>query len=77
MSIDWEECDPESGVITQVLGRSYRDHNETGTYVRRESREHMERFVYEGCPILPGIHRGAGDERLPSEATDRGFTTLL
>ena len=43
MSIDWEECDPESGVITQVLGRSYRDHNETGTYVRRELSEHMER----------------------------------
>jgi hypothetical protein len=29
MRIDWEECDPDSGVITQVLGRSYRDHEET------------------------------------------------
>ena len=28
MRISWEECDPESGVITQVLGRSYRDHEE-------------------------------------------------
>jgi hypothetical protein len=26
--IGWEECDPESGMITQVLGRSYRDHEE-------------------------------------------------
>ena len=26
MRISREECDPESGVITQVLGRSYRDH---------------------------------------------------
>jgi hypothetical protein len=43
MSIGWEECDPESGVITQVLGRSYRDHDETRTYVRRELSEHMER----------------------------------
>ena len=39
MSIDWEECDPESGVITQVLGRSYRDHEETRTHVRRELSE--------------------------------------
>jgi hypothetical protein len=30
-----------------------------------------------GCPILPGIHRGAGEERLLSEATNRDFTTLL
>ena len=41
--IDWEECDPESGVITQVLGRSYRDHEETRTHVRRELSEYMER----------------------------------
>ena len=45
MRIDWEECDPESGVITQVLGRSYRDHEETRTYVRRELSEYMERSV--------------------------------
>jgi len=38
-----EECDPESGVITQVLGRSYRDHDETRTHVRRELSESMER----------------------------------
>ena len=43
MRIDWEECDPDSGVITQVLGRSYRDHEETRTHVRRELSEHMER----------------------------------
>ncbi len=43
MRIDWEECDPESGVITQVLGRSYRDHEETRTHVRRELSEYMER----------------------------------
>ena len=36
MRIDWEECDPDSGVITQVLGRSYRDHEATRTHVRRE-----------------------------------------
>ena len=45
MRISWEECDPESGVITQVLGRSYRDHEETRTHVRRELGEHMERPV--------------------------------
>jgi hypothetical protein len=43
MRIGWEECDPESGVITQVLGRSYRDHEETRTHVRRELSEYMER----------------------------------
>ncbi len=43
MRIDWEECDPESGVITQVLGRSYRDHEETRTHVGRELSEYMER----------------------------------
>jgi len=43
MRISWEECDPESGVITQVLGRSYRDHEETRTHVRRELSEYMER----------------------------------
>ena len=43
MRISWEECDPESGVITQVLGRSYRDHDETRTHVRRELSEYMER----------------------------------
>jgi hypothetical protein len=36
MRIDREECDLESGVITQVLGRSYRDHEETRTHVGRE-----------------------------------------
>lgn len=45
MRIDWEECYPESGVITQVLGRSYRDHEETRTYVRRELSEYLERSV--------------------------------
>ncbi|HET9964064.1 MAG TPA: hypothetical protein VFQ10_01605 [Rubrobacter sp.] len=35
--------DPESGVITQVLGRSYRDYAETRTHVRRELSEYMER----------------------------------
>ena len=43
MRIDWEECDPESGVVTRVLGRSYRDHEETRTHVSRELSEHMER----------------------------------
>ncbi len=43
MRISWEECDPESGMITQVLGRSYRDHEETRTHVRRELSEYMER----------------------------------
>lgn len=43
MRISWEERDPESGVITQVLGRSYRDHEETRTHVRRELSEYMER----------------------------------
>ena len=41
--IGWEECDPESGMITQVLGRSYRDHDETRTHIRRELSEYMER----------------------------------
>jgi hypothetical protein len=45
MRISWEECDPKSGVITQVLGRSYRDHEETRTHVRRELSEYMERFI--------------------------------
>jgi hypothetical protein len=45
MRIDWEECDPESGVTTRVLGRSYRDHDETRTFVRRELSEYMERPV--------------------------------
>ena len=45
MRIDREECDPESGMITQVLGRSYRDHDETRTHVGMESREYMERTV--------------------------------
>jgi hypothetical protein len=39
MRIDWEERDPERGVITQVLGRSYRDHEETMTHVRGELSE--------------------------------------
>ena len=43
MRIGWEECDPESGVIMQVIGRSNRDHDETRTHVRRELSEHMER----------------------------------
>jgi hypothetical protein len=43
MSIDLEECDPESGVITQVLGRSYLDYAETRSHVGRELSEHMER----------------------------------
>jgi hypothetical protein len=43
MRSDWEECDPESGVITQVRGRSYRDHDETRTHVRRKLSEYMER----------------------------------
>ncbi len=43
MCIGWEECDPECGVITQVLGRSYRDHDETRTNVRRELSEYMDR----------------------------------
>jgi hypothetical protein len=42
MRIEWEECDPESGVITQVLGRSYLGYAETRSHVRRES---MERFI--------------------------------
>jgi predicted site-specific integrase-resolvase len=48
MRIDWEECDPESGVITQVLGRSCRDHDETRTYVRRDlCQEGVERVYGE------------------------------
>ena len=43
MRIDWEKCDPESGVITQVLGRSYSDHEETRIHVSRELSEHIER----------------------------------
>jgi hypothetical protein len=43
MRIGWEECDPESGVITQVPGRSYRDHEETRSHVGRELSESMER----------------------------------
>jgi hypothetical protein len=45
MRIDWEECDPESGMITQVLGRSYLDYAETRTHVSRELSESMERLV--------------------------------
>ena len=45
MRIGWEECDPESGVITQVLGSSYLDYAETRTPVRRELSESMERLV--------------------------------
>jgi hypothetical protein len=45
MRIDWEKRDPENGVITRVLGRSYRNHDETRTQVGRESREYMERTV--------------------------------
>ena len=44
MRIGWEECDPESGVIRQVLGRSYLDYEETMSNVRRVSSESMERF---------------------------------
>jgi hypothetical protein len=40
-----EECDPESGVITQVLGRSYLDYAETRSHVGRELSESMERFI--------------------------------
>ena len=43
MRIGWEECDSESGVITQVHGRSCRDHDETRTHVRRELSDYMER----------------------------------
>jgi hypothetical protein len=45
MRIGWEECDPESGVITQVLGRSYLDYAETRSHVGRELSEYMERSV--------------------------------
>ena len=45
MRISWEECDPESGLITQVLGRSYLDHEETRTHVRRVLSESMERVI--------------------------------
>jgi hypothetical protein len=45
MCIGWEECDSESGVITQVLGRSYCDHDETRTHIGRELSEHMESSV--------------------------------
>jgi hypothetical protein len=43
--IGWEECDPESGVITQVLGRSYLDYAEARSHVGRVSSESKERFV--------------------------------
>jgi hypothetical protein len=42
MRIGRVEFDPESGVITQVLGRSYRDREEARTHVRRELSEYME-----------------------------------
>jgi hypothetical protein len=45
MRIDWEECDLESGMITQVLGRSYLDYAETRTHVGRVLSEYMERFI--------------------------------
>ena len=45
MRISWEECGPKSGVITQVLARSYRDHEETRSHVRRALSEYMERFI--------------------------------
>jgi hypothetical protein len=45
MRIGWEECDPESGVITQVLGRSYLDYAETRGHVGRVLSESMERFI--------------------------------
>ena len=44
MRIGWEEYDPKSGVITQVLGRSYRDHEETRSHVGRELSENMEKM---------------------------------
>jgi hypothetical protein len=43
--IGWEECDPESGVITQVLGRSYLDYAETRTHVGRVLSDYMERYI--------------------------------
>ena len=42
MLVGWVEFNPESGLITQVRGMSYRDHEETRTHVRRKF---MERFV--------------------------------
>ena len=45
MRISWEECDPESGVITQVLGMSYLDYAETRSHVGRVLSESMERFI--------------------------------
>ena len=45
MHIGWEECDPESGVITQVLGMSYLDYAETRSHVGRVLSESMERFI--------------------------------
>ena len=42
MLVGWVEFDPESGLIKQVRGMSYRDHRETRTHVRRR---YMERFV--------------------------------
>jgi hypothetical protein len=42
MLVGWVEFNPESGLITQVRGMSYRDHEETRTHVRRR---YMERFV--------------------------------
>ena len=44
MRIGRVEFDPESDVITLVLGRSYRDHDETRTHVRRELSEYMGRL---------------------------------
>jgi hypothetical protein len=45
MRIGWEECDPESGVITQVLGMSYLDYAETRSHVGRVLSESIERFI--------------------------------
>ena len=45
MHIGWEECDPESSVITQVLGMSYLDYAETRSHVGRVLSESMDRFI--------------------------------
>ena len=42
MLVCWVEFDPESGLIKQVRGMSYRDHEETRTHV---SRMYVERLV--------------------------------
>lgn len=42
MLVGWVEFKPESGLITQVRGMSYRDHEETRTHVWRR---YMERLV--------------------------------